>query len=98
MVYDQLWLATNTTTSDTANTRFIIECYKRYLRRTVTTSTYGVQGWIDDLTNNYGGDPTNANGVRHMIAAFITSTEYRLEVRTAIASNGVRRFVRMPTR
>jgi subtilisin family serine protease len=63
--------------SSTSNTAFVIECYSRYLRRTVTTSTYGVQGWIDDLTNNYGGDPTNAAGVRHMIAAFITSTEYR---------------------
>ncbi len=72
-------LATNTTTSDTANTRFIIECYKRYLRRTVTSSDSGVQYWVSDMTSsqhNYG-DPSNAEGVRHLIAAFITSTEYR---------------------
>jgi len=72
-------LATNTTTSDTANTRFIIECYKRYLRRTVTSSDSGVQYWVSDMTSsqhNYG-DPSNADGVRHLIAAFITSTEYR---------------------
>jgi len=61
------------TGTDTANTRFVKECYWRYLRRTVSSSDSGVQYWVTDLTNNYGGDPANPAGVRHMIDAFLSS-------------------------
>ena len=62
------------TGTDTANQRFVKECYRRYLRRIITSNNdSGVQYWVNDVTNNYGGDPTNAAGVRHLIQAFITS-------------------------
>lgn len=67
-------LATNTQTSDTANTRFLKECYKVYLRRNADAD--GLAHWVDDTTVNYG-EPANAYGVLHLIDAFINSPEYR---------------------
>jgi hypothetical protein len=61
------------TGTDTANKRFVKECYWRYLRKIVASNDDGVNFWVNDVTNNYGGDPTTAAGVRHLIEAFITS-------------------------
>jgi hypothetical protein len=66
--------STNTQTSDTANTRFIKECYKIYLKREADAT--GLAHWVSDTTTTYG-DPADAYGVLHLIDAFINSPEYR---------------------
>lgn len=58
------------------NAEFVQLCYSIYLQRTYDPNDTGYQGWLNDLTNNYG-NPANADGVRHLIDAFINSTEYR---------------------
>ena len=71
---DSYALAANTQTTDTANTRFVKECYTKYLRRAADAD--GLAHWVSDTTITYG-DPANAYGVVHLIDAFINSPEYR---------------------
>jgi len=60
----------------TNNSQFVHLCYQLYLRRSVSDTDPGFQFWLNDLSNNYG-NPANFDGVNHLIAAFISSFEYR---------------------
>jgi len=66
---------------NTANKRFLRWAYKFYLQREPNgppdNNFDGFNFWLTDLTNNYGGDPANQDGVRHIIDMFINSPEYR---------------------
>jgi len=66
---------------NTANKRFLRWAYKFYLQREPNgppdNNFDGFNFWLTDLTNNYGGDPANQDGVRHIIDMFINSSEYR---------------------
>ena len=55
------------------NTTFLIECYWRYLHKRVDGTDPGVVFWGNDLVNNGYGDPANADGVLHIISAFLHS-------------------------
>ncbi|HET6975212.1 MAG TPA: S8 family serine peptidase [Pyrinomonadaceae bacterium] len=69
-------LFTNGGTQLTNNAEFVHRCYEVYLRRSVPDNDGGFQFWLSVL-NSDGGNPSNQNGINHLIDAFLGSTEYR---------------------